>query len=350
MVRSPTLSLHFVPPSSSALSIGVLRSPEPSKSSVRRAFARWCGAGRRRGMGIGSAWGQARLKLGARVCRGDQPSALARSRFLLLLLLLLVLQALPPSVIVVWASGLLCSGFLMGVWGDSFNAESSQSTSVSAIVEADAKLNDRLEDTPHEASGPAKKFDQEADKPRDKVLKRLAQNREAARKSRLKKKAYIQQLESNRVKLSQLENEVEQARQQVFNPKLENNGTDVPNEKKGVYRGGNMGDSVLGLSATINSGIAAFEMEYGHWVEEQNRQICELRAALQAHISDIELRILVESVINHYDELFRMKAIAAKADVFYLMSGMWKTSAERFFLWIGGFRPSELLKIAVLTL
>lgn len=93
------------------------------------------------------------------------------------------------------------------------------------------------------------------------------------------------------------------------------------------------------------SGIAAFEMEYAHWIEEQNRQICELRNAMQAHITDIELRILVESGLNHYYNLFRMKADAAKADVFYLISGMWRTSTERFFQWIGGFRPSELLNV-----
>jgi transcription factor TGA len=49
--------------------------------------------------------------------------------------------------------------------------------------------------------------------------------------------------------------------------------------------------------------------------------------------------------MSHYSELFRMKATAAKADVFYVMSGLWKSSAERFLLWIGGFRPSELLKV-----
>lgn len=92
-------------------------------------------------------------------------------------------------------------------------------------------------------------------------------------------------------------------------------------------------------------GIAAFEMEYGHWVDEQNRQISEMRIALNAHISDIELRILVDGMMNHYTEIYRMKSAAAKADVFYVMSGMWKTTAERFFLWIGGFRPSELLKV-----
>lgn len=92
-------------------------------------------------------------------------------------------------------------------------------------------------------------------------------------------------------------------------------------------------------------GVAAFEMEYGHWVEEQSKHVTELRAALQAKVSDIELRMLVESAMRHYDDLFRIKALAAKSDVFYLMSGMWKSCAERFFLWIGGFRPSELLKV-----
>ncbi|XP_068644036.1 transcription factor TGA1-like [Aristolochia californica] len=216
----------------------------------------------------------------------------------------------------------------LGMWGGPFKADNSPNTGTSSVVVPDAKVDNRSEAASQGNPGPSKKYDQEANKPLDKVLRRLAQNREAARKSRLRKKAYVQQLESSRLKLNQLEQEYERARPQ------------------GVYIGGSSGDSShLGLSATVNSGVAAFEMEYGHWVEEQNRQICELRNALQAHVSDIELRILVESGMTHYDDLFRMKSIAAKSDVFYLMSGMWKTAAERFFLWIGGFRPSELLKV-----
>lgn len=69
---------------------------------------------------------------------------------------------------------------------------------------------------------------------------------------------------------------------------------------------------------------------------------------MHADITDIELRILVENAMRHYFKFFRMKAKAAKADVSYIMSGMWKTSAERLFLWIGGFRPSELLKVCSL--
>lgn len=91
-------------------------------------------------------------------------------------------------------------------------------------------------------------------------------------------------------------------------------------------------------------GAAAFDMEYGRWVEEQHRQMSELRAALQAQVADTDLRVLVDRGMIHYDDIFRLKAVAAKVDVFHLFSGVWKTPVERCFMWIGGFRPSELLK------
>ncbi|XP_022741548.1 transcription factor TGA1-like isoform X2 [Durio zibethinus] len=215
----------------------------------------------------------------------------------------------------------------IGMWGENFKSNGNPSASV--IFEVDNKLENESETASHEMLAPSNKHDQEATKPIDKIQRRLAQNREAARKSRLRKKAYVQQLENSRLKLIKLEQELEQTRQQ------------------GLYMGGGLEGGHLGFSEAVNPGIAAFEMEYGHWIEEQNRQICELRNALNAHISDIELRILVDGGMSHYFELFRMKSTAAKADVFYVMSGMWKTSAERFFSWIGGFRPSELLKVLV---
>ncbi|KAL5559216.1 hypothetical protein UlMin_035427 [Ulmus minor] len=210
-------------------------------------------------------------------------------------------------------------------WKDTFEGDNNiLFTGASPILEVDTRQENKIEFGSHESSGPSGN-EQEANKPSpDKVQRRLAQNREAARKSRLRKKAYVQQLESSRLKLAQLEQELERAR------------------KQGVYIGS---CSSLGHSGTTDSGIATFEMEYGYWVEEHHRHICELRAALQTGVTDIELRMLVESGLNHYYSLFRMKADAAKADVFYLMSGTWRTSAERFFIWMGGYRPSELLNI-----
>lgn len=93
------------------------------------------------------------------------------------------------------------------------------------------------------------------------------------------------------------------------------------------------------------AGAIAFDVEYARWLEEQNKQINELRAAVNSHASDTELRMIVDGILAHYDEVFRLKGVAAKADVFHLLSGMWKTPAERCFLWLGGFRSSELLKV-----
>ncbi|MBA0772245.1 hypothetical protein Gotri_007657 [Gossypium trilobum] len=62
-------------------------------------------------------------------------------------------------------------------------------------------------------------------------------------------------------------------------------------------------------------------------------------------MGDNELCVLVGGVMAHYDEVFRIKSTGAKAYVFHMLSGMWKTIAERCFMWLGGFRSSKLLKI-----
>ncbi|KAE8733056.1 TGACG-sequence-specific DNA-binding protein TGA-2.1 [Hibiscus syriacus] len=140
-----------------------------------------------------------------------------------------------------------------------------------------------------------------------KTQRRLAQNREAARKSRLRKKAYVQQLESSRIKLTQLEQELQRAGSQV----------------------------------------EICDMEYARWLEEDERHMSDLRTGLQSNLSDSDLRLIVDAYISHYDEIFRLKGMAAKFDVFHLLTGMWTTPAERCFLWMGGFRPSELIKMLI---
>ncbi|CAN7130574.1 unnamed protein product [Brassica rapa subsp. narinosa] len=227
-------------------------------------------------------------------------------------------------------------------WGNVYKSDindHSPNTASSSVIQVDARVDDhnnivksnynsshnQIEAEP--CSNDHQDVDDDDDddgRIHDKMKRRLAQNREAARKSRLRKKAYVQQLEESRLKLSQLEQELERAKQQ---------GLRVSNS--------------IPSGSITNTRIATFEMEHSHWLEEQSRRVSELRIALQAHISDIELRMLVESCLNHYANLFRMKSDAAKADVFYLISGMWRTCTERFFQWIGGFRPSELLNVVM---
>ncbi|KAL9263913.1 Transcription factor TGA4-like protein [Drosera capensis] len=220
----------------------------------------------------------------------------------------------------------------MNTWVGGYRDFEYPDFSPSTIVEPEEKMN-QLEDVSHGLPTSLNKYyqedkyNEEVSKPADKVQRRLAQNREAARKSRLRKKAYVQQLESSRIKLIQLEQELDRARQ------------------RGTCSDGMIDH--LPFSGHRSSGIVAFEIEYGRWVEEQNRQTSELKSVLHenVNVTDAELRVLVDGVMSHYFELFHLKSAAAKSDIFYLMSGMWRTSAERFFLWIGGFRPSELLKV-----
>ncbi|KAK1432372.1 hypothetical protein QVD17_09268 [Tagetes erecta] len=215
------------------------------------------------------------------------------------------------------------------MWGD-FKGNIYQDAGATMIMEMDTKLDNQLsEGTSHTTHGPSSKCDQEASKPVDKHLRRLAQNREAARKSRLRKKAYVQQLEVSRLKLIHLEQELEQTKAQC------------------ALMSGGANASQHGLARAANSGIATFEIAYEQWVELQNKKTNNLKTALNSDLDDIELDKLIQDTLNHYANLFNIKATAARADVCYLISGVWKTSTERLFLWIGGFRPSDLLKVLV---
>nr|WGO51578.1 TGACG-binding transcription factor 10 [Saccharum hybrid cultivar ROC22] len=156
-----------------------------------------------------------------------------------------------------------------------------------------------------------------------KTERRLAQNREAARKSRLRKKAYVQQLETSRIRLQQVEHELQRARSQ------------------GLFVGG------CSAAGDMSSGAAMFDMEYARWLDDDSKRLAELRAGLQAQLLDGNLGLIVEECMQHYDELFQLKAALARSDVFHLLTGAWATPAERCFFWMGGFRPSELLKILI---
>lgn len=92
-------------------------------------------------------------------------------------------------------------------------------------------------------------------------------------------------------------------------------------------------------------GCVAFDVEYKGWADEHQRLINDLRWALNCRLSDTGLHLVVEQVMSNYHELFRMKRSGAKSDIFHILSGSWKTPAERFFMWLGGFRSSDLLKV-----
>ncbi|KAK4423592.1 Transcription factor PERIANTHIA [Sesamum alatum] len=158
-----------------------------------------------------------------------------------------------------------------------------------------------------------------------KALRRLAQNREAARKSRMRKKAYVQQLENSGKRLAQLEQDLKRARQQ------------------GIFAAsGFSGDEIHSMGG---SGSMAFDIDYARWLDEHQRLVNNLRTAVNSHVTDSELQLLVDAVMSHYDEIFRLKSSGAKSDIFHILSGVWKSPAERCLMWLGGSRSSEVLKI-----
>lgn len=216
------------------------------------------------------------------------------------------------------------SGSNREAWLESNMGDGSPHTDTSTEMDPDDR-NQRFDVVPSNPFLASGSGGQQEKFPEQKTLRRLAQNREAARKSRLRKKAYVQQLENSRLKLTQLEQEVQRARKQGV--VISNSGDQSqPN-------GGN--------------GSLAFVAEYSRWLEEQSKHISELRTAVTSHQSDTELKKIVEKASSHFNDIFRLKRTAAKADVFHIIYGMWTSPAERCFLWIGGFRSSELLKLLV---
>ncbi|KAE8683181.1 Transcription factor HBP-1b(c1) [Hibiscus syriacus] len=99
-------------------------------------------------------------------------------------------------------------------WGESNMADSSPKTDISTDADTDERSQRFNRGKSSALAAVSDSSDRSKGNLDQKTLRRLAQNREAARKSRLRKKAYVQQLESSRLKLTQLEQELQRARQQ----------------------------------------------------------------------------------------------------------------------------------------
>jgi transcription factor TGA len=88
-----------------------------------------------------------------------------------------------------------------------------------------------------------------------------------------------------------------------------------------------------------------FDMEYARWVDDHSKLIFQLRGALNDHAPDNQLQVMVGAAMAQHDELLGLKSAIARTDIFHLLCGVWASPAERCFLWLGGFRPSEVIKV-----
>ncbi|KAE8692810.1 Lysyl-tRNA synthetase 1 isoform 1 [Hibiscus syriacus] len=159
-----------------------------------------------------------------------------------------------------------------------FNCDSSPNTGSSSIVEMDVGVENKAGYISCDQVEPSRRY-QETNKPIDKTQRSLAQNREAARKSRIRKKAYVQELESSRLKLAQLEQELERARQQVQGGL---SGTTNPGQSIRICSYDFHGDLIFLTCAYIS--LATCEVVMPHiepLTDQQQLEVCQLRHSSQ---------------------------------------------------------------------
>jgi hypothetical protein len=84
---------------------------------------------------------------------------------------------------------------------------------------------------------------------------------------------------------------------------------------------------------------------YAKWVKLQEDDLHELQAALDSNIQEAELLELVQKVLAHYEDYYKVKDGAARKDVLSVVQSSWKSPLERAFMFIGGWRPSMVCQL-----
>ncbi|CAI9777546.1 unnamed protein product [Fraxinus pennsylvanica] len=122
-------------------------------------------------------------------------------------------------------------------------------------------------------------------------------------------------------------------------------------------------NSVTYMAKVLRNG--AEERENFHkffecWLVEQSQYLEELvsaskerdqlenngRTITKEEFDESVLRPLIHRVVQHYEHYYKAKARWAKHNVLTMFNPSWTTSLEDAFLWIGGWRPSDLEDIS----
>ncbi|XP_009339278.2 protein ZW2 [Pyrus x bretschneideri] len=100
--------------------------------------------------------------------------------------------------------------------------------------------------------------------------------------------------------------------------------------------------------AAAHPGRERFVTFLGGWLDRQQTfldQLLNLVESPDYENKDARERILIEQVLSHYQQYFAEKARTAEEDAFVLFSPPWLSSFERSLLWLGGFKPSMVLRM-----
>lgn len=93
--------------------------------------------------------------------------------------------------------------------------------------------------------------------------------------------------------------------------------------------------------------VLNFQTFFSGWLSRQQNFFDQLLSAIapeNIHTNE-QHHNLIDQVLSHSRQYYEEKSLAAREDVFLFISPPWFTSYERFFLWLGGFRPSLLFNL-----
>ncbi|KAJ4826234.1 hypothetical protein Tsubulata_032291 [Turnera subulata] len=96
------------------------------------------------------------------------------------------------------------------------------------------------------------------------------------------------------------------------------------------------------------SGIASFNRFYETWMDHLHHLVQQLRKAPKPPGTDddsSQLGHLVQKLMFHHAEFFRVKSAAAERDVLSVFTASWASSLERSLHWIAGWRPTTLFHL-----
>lgn len=84
----------------------------------------------------------------------------------------------------------------------------------------------------------------------------------------------------------------------------------------------------------------SFQRFYETWFEQLHQLMNQLNRAPRQPTAEEENHQLVQKVMSHYSEYYRVKSIVAKQDILSVFAAPWATTLERSLHWIAGWRPT----------
>ncbi|KAM7518850.1 hypothetical protein LguiB_017812 [Lonicera macranthoides] len=89
-----------------------------------------------------------------------------------------------------------------------------------------------------------------------------------------------------------------------------------------------------------------FQDFFEKWIVEQKEHLHELISMSKSpNQADSSVQNLVNHVLNHYEEYYKVKSDSANENAFVMLSPSWTTILENGFLWIGGWRPTMAFQL-----